>query len=438
MKNDRHPSTKFGELNTSAALPEFHQDKLARTIVWTILVAMIAALVWAATTPVNEITTGAGVIRTRALLERVEHPEGGVVASLNAVTGQYVEAGATLLVFETASLEREMAKLRATRDALSAELGRLAFVLEAKGTIPDFATLDELTSEELLFWAEQSFLAAQLDLINADSRTIDSTIDVLEAQHDNLARELTILNGRLERNRAGQKSGVIALSAVEQLERESLQIERSILVIRGEITSQANAMDTNLLREAELVANRQREAALRRSEIEERVIAVALSMAEIAARIDRAEVTASVSGTIMEIAVSHPREVIAPGDVIAEIVPIQDAIEAEIEVSAGKIGAVEIGMEARLKVLSFDFTRYGEIAGRVASISPSSYQNEKGDSVFRVTIALPEQGSDLRLANKPVVPGMTVTADILSDSKKILSYLLKPLRALGDHAFSEA
>jgi hypothetical protein len=33
---------------------------------------------------------------------------------------------------------------------------------------------------------------------------------------------------------------------------------------------------------------------------------------------------------------------------------------------------------------------------------------------------------------------MTVTADILSDSKKVLSYLLKPLRALGDKAFTEA
>ncbi len=38
----------------------------------------------------------------------------------------------------------------------------------------------------------------------------------------------------------------------------------------------------------------------------------------------------------------------------------------------------------------------------------------------------------------PNHPTMTVTADILTDSKKVLTYLLKPLRVLSDRAFSEA
>ncbi|NNE81491.1 MAG: HlyD family type I secretion periplasmic adaptor subunit [Silicimonas sp.] len=438
MKQQPTNVAALKELNASAALPEVHDERFPRAIIATILAAMFLLFVWAASTPVTEITTGTGVIQTRAHVEHVEHPDGGIVARLEAVPGQRVDVGTRLLVLDTDSLEREMSRLRAARNSFAAELGRVAFVLENKGTIPDFATLDELSSEELLFWAEQSYLAAQLDLIYSDSRARDATITILEKRRKNFEQELEILGGRLARNRKGLNSGAISLNAVEQLERERLQLERAILEIHGEIASQRNAMDSNLLKEAEIIANRQREAALRRAEIEEQMIAVTLSMSEVAARIERAVVRASVAGTIMELSVSNPREVLAPGELIAEIVPDEGIVEAEVEVSADEIGSVLLGMEARMKVLSYDFTRFGEIVGRVTSVSPSSYETETGETVFRVVISLPNHEGELRLGNRPVLPGMTVSVDIMSDSKNVLTYLLKPLRALGDHAFTEA
>ena len=112
--------------------------------------------------------------------------------------------------------------------------------------------------------------------------------------------------------------------------------------------------------------------------------------------------------------------------------------EAEVEISADRVGHVVVGMEARLKILSYDFTRFGEIVGQVAAISPNSFQTETGETVFRVRIALPNEGQNAALVGRPIRPGMTVTADILTDSKKVLSYLLKPLRVLSDRAFTEA
>ncbi len=431
-------NTAYKDLSASGALPEAHEGRFAKALILTVVAALIALLLWAAITPVNEITSGRGVIKTRALSERVEHPDGGIISSINVVAGQEVSPGTRLMVFDTASLGREMEKLQASHDALEAERGRVIYVLEGKGHIPEFSSLSELTSEELLFWAEQSFVNAQLDLIDADSRAIHPAIDVLNARQSSMKRELEILQNRLDRNRSGQKSGVITLNTVELIEREFLQLQRAILEVDGEIASRRNALEANALRKTELQAKRNREAALRHSEIKEQIVKVQVTMVELDARIARATVTATISGTIMDMAVSNPGEVVAPGDLIAEIIPEQNSVEAEIEVSADRIGAVEVGMEARLKILSYDFTRYGEIVGKVAAVSPSSYQDDQGRNVFRVTIALPDGGETPHLANKPVLPGMTVTADILSDSKKVLSYLLKPLRALQDRAFTEA
>ena len=439
LKSERRANMqRHGALNANAFLPEAHDTRFSRRLVYIVTAALLAMFFWAASTPVNEITSGGGVIKTRTSTETVEHPDGGLVASVHVSKGERVAKGTRLLTFDTGSLDREMGKLRASQAALLAERSRISFLLEDKGVVPEFSSLDDLEPDELLFWAEQSYLDAQLDLISAKHQAITATLASLKARRDNQAQEARILKDRLQRSKRAEASGVIAKNEYERLQREGLQMARAVLELDGEIAAQTNALESNDLRRAELLAKRQREAALRRAEVEENIVSVALSIAEIETRIARAEVTATVSGTVMELAVSNPREIVAPGDLIAEIIPEGSAVEAEIEISADRIGHIEPGMEARLKVLSYDFTRFGEIVGRVASISPSSFENEVGDTVFRVVVALPDEGENSTLSGRPIRPGMTVTADILTDSKKVLTYLLKPLRVLSDRAFSEA
>ena len=286
---------RYKNLSASSALPESHDGQFARLLIYAIVAAMLTLFAWAAVTPVNEITTGSGTIKTRILAEQVEHPEGGVVKDVLVATGDVVETGTPLLAFDTSSLAREQQKLSATQVALRAERQRIEFVLSGTGHIPDFADLAELSPEELLFWVEQSFLDAQLDLIDADSRSVLSAIDMLHARQNSLRRELLILEARLARTRKGQQSGAIPLNTVDAVEREFLQLQRSLLESRGEIIEQQNALETNKLRKAELLARRSREAALRRAEIEEQIVAVEQAMAETQARMDRAIVRATVA-----------------------------------------------------------------------------------------------------------------------------------------------
>ncbi len=429
---------RHGALSANAHLPEAHDTRYARHLVYTLMATLIAIIVWAASTPVNEVITGSGLIRTRTLPERVEHPDGGIVAEIHVSKGQRVLAGAPLLTFDISSLKRELGKLHATQAALRAERDRIRYLLEDKSDVPNFETIEDLNPSELLFWAEQSYLVAQLDLITSERETIESSIAVLVARRENLTQEEALLKSRLERSRRGQNSGALARNEVERIEREYLQLERTILEVEGEVTARRNALIAIDLQRSELLAKRRREAALRRAEVEDRLVDAALSIAEVDARIARANVTATINGTIMEMAVANPREVVSPGDVIVEVVPAGSAIEAEVEISADRIGNVDVGMEVRLKVLSYDFARFGEIVGHVATISPSSVETEEGQTIFRVTVELPNEEQGVALNGRPVRPGMTVTADILTGSKNVLSYLLKPLRVLGDRAFTEA
>ncbi|MEO0918729.1 MAG: hypothetical protein AAFY31_17420 [Pseudomonadota bacterium] len=143
------------KMDAHADLPEARDLRFARASILTLLLAILSLIAWSSLTPVNEIATGHGVIVTELKIERVEHPTGGQVRSVDVEVGQMVEAGARLISFETTTIAREVEKLEASLAALALERARLDFVLQ--GRLPQDISLDMVpqTPEGLLFWTEQ-------------------------------------------------------------------------------------------------------------------------------------------------------------------------------------------------------------------------------------------------------------------------------------------
>jgi len=94
-------------------------------------------------------------------------------------------------------------------------------------------------------------------------------------------------------------------------------------------------------------------------------------------------------------------------------------------------------MPVVVKVATFDFAWYGAMEGEVSSLSPTSFENQRGETVYTVFISFPDQEFKPQLSGRPLRSGMTVTAEIIGDTRTLLSYLLKPLLSVTDRAFSE-
>lgn len=426
-------------LDANAELPETHDLRFTRSLVYVILAMIVLMLIWSSQTPVSEIATGQGVIRTDAKIERLEHVAGGQVQSVEVQSGQRVSKGTPILSFKTETLTREVEKLRAALEALELERARIGFVME--GVMPNAAARVSAndSTESLLFWTEQTYLEAQLNLIEENSNSLRANVSILHARKENLLKELELLQQRLERSRRGLVRGALAQNEIERQEREVLQSERAILGLEAEVVALEGALKENKRRAGEVLAQRRREAALRIADVDSQIAAHKLSIEEMDARISQSMVRASIAGTILSLGANRPNEVFAPGELIAEIIPEGSQSHAEIEIPANKIGGLKPGMEVRIKVDTFDFTRFGELTGEVEEISPTSVENEQGVHVYSVRVVFLTNDVDgPKLDGKPLRPGMTVTADILKESKTVLTYLLKPLRLLRDRAFSEA
>jgi hypothetical protein len=57
--------------------------------------------------------------------------------------------------------------------------------------------------------------------------------------------------------------------------------------------------------------------------------------------------------------------------------------------------------------------------------------------VFLVTVALEESAMKIDNVIIPLTPGMTLTAEVKTDDRRIISYLLSPLTKVASEAFRE-
>ncbi|MBF0214090.1 MAG: HlyD family type I secretion periplasmic adaptor subunit, partial [Magnetococcales bacterium] len=154
-------------------------------------------------------------------------------------------------------------------------------------------------------------------------------------------------------------------------------------------------------------------------------------------RVARLVITAPVRGVIQEMGTSTLKGVIPPGGLVAKIIPLGDTLDAEIRITTRDIGHVKVGQPVTIKVLTYDYARYGTIAGEMRSISPDAFMDDKQQPYFKGLVRLSAHHLGSRPGVNEILPGMTVQADIHTGSKTLMAYLLKPIYASINEAFRE-
>lgn len=153
--------------------------------------------------------------------------------------------------------------------------------------------------------------------------------------------------------------------------------------------------------------------------------------------IELAKIKAPFSGTIHNFEFRTPGEVVGAAKVIMEIIPQNPNPIAEIRINAKDIGLIKTGMKATIKVATYDFTRFGTIEGIVTELSVSSYLDENRTPYYKGLVKLDKNYLGYQDGLYPVVPGMSINAEITTGQKTIFQYLLKPIYISVKTSFHE-
>jgi hemolysin D len=130
------------------------------------------------------------------------------------------------------------------------------------------------------------------------------------------------------------------------------------------------------------------------------------------------------------------------------VAPLDSHLEIEAMVSNRAIGFVHAGQAAEVKIDTFNFTRYAPLHGEVLNLSQDAITRDKPQDksnhktpgaetsssepkgqemnyAARVSLERTKMQVDEKLVD--LSPGMAVTVEIKTGSRRIVSYLMSPI-----------
>jgi multidrug efflux pump subunit AcrA (membrane-fusion protein) len=138
-------------------------------------------------------------------------------------------------------------------------------------------------------------------------------------------------------------------------------------------------------------------------------------------------ITSPVKGIITTINVRGPGEVLRQGQTVATIAPSDVPLVVETLLADKDIAFVQKGLAAKLKFEAFPFQDYGVVEGTVIDVSPDA-TNKDGINYYKVTIAPSKTLISTRDKDVVLRPGLSVSAEIITERRTVLSLILEPVR----------
>lgn len=407
---------------------------------WLMAAIMAATVLWASLAQVDRVVRVEGHIIPAGRSQSIQHLEGGIVAAINVQEGAIVHKGEVLLVIDDISAEASLAESKSKLESQRLRAARLE--AESKGldamVVPQALknNPDMLQNELQLFRARREKLEQERRIFDEQIRQHNSEMGEVEARRQrltgelNTARERSKLMASMAAHAAASRIEVLEAQSREQrLMTELGDADASIPKLRGAIAeAQARIEESR----ARYRAEAQGDLSTTLQEIERLENAITAQND----RYTRTEVKAPVDGIVNRVTVNTVGGVVKPGDTIIELTPTTDKILVESKARPSDRGELRVGLPAKVRVSAYDVGELGILTGRVTEVSADTVQEAHGEPYYRVVILvddLPES-----YAGKQIVPGMTITGDVVIGRRTVMKYIISPFAKFTYNAFRDA
>ncbi len=276
--------------------------------------------------------------------------------------------------------------------------------------------------------AEWQDITAQLDKLEAQTAHRRAEIATVEQEIAKLQATLPLARQREADYQRLAAQGFMSSHAEQDRARERIEQERDLATQQArleeaqaalaEAQHERSAYRADTLRQ---LSERHAQARLKRQQLmQER------SKTELRNRL--MQLRSPVTGTVQQVAVHTEGGVVTPAQVLMVIVPRDAPVTAQVDVDNQDIGFVHAGQGAQIKLETFPYTRYGTVPARVQTVSADAVHDDKRGAIFPATLTLDRSSIDVEGQRIRISPGMNVTAEVKTGRRRVIDYLLDPLK----------
>lgn len=387
----------------AASSIEDEERRTSRNLLRIMALVVVAALLWAATFDLDEITRGTGKVIPSSREQVIQSLDSGVLAELLVREGDAVAKDQVLLRIDDARAGPVFREAREKWIALSAQAARLK--AESYGTSLQFpAHVQE----------DPAVVRRETRAFHARKRALDEQMAAMQQSLEQLGKELSLTTPLVEQ-------GVMS-------EVELLRLKRQYADMQSHMAERRNRYLTDASNEwvrVESELSQTRENTLAREDAFKKTV-----------------IRAPMDGIVKNVQQTTLGAVIQSGQNILEIVPVKDDMLVEAYVKPSEVAFLKVNQPAVVKLTAYDFNKYGGLEAVLDHISPDTLRDENKqrkpgsapvdleEGYYRILVRIVDQRVDRHGMRMNATPGMTATVEIKTGQKTVLEYLLRPLQTL--------
>jgi hemolysin D len=415
-----------------------------RVSLWIIMGLFCVALLWACFGKLDVVAVAPGKTVTSSRTKIVQPAETAVVRRILVHDGQTVKQGELLIELDATATMADSRK--AVEALISARLaaGRSAALVRAIDTAtppviaPDSdlpaerfeATQRLALSEYAAFAAKKQSLEAMVAQKQAELGTVESAVVPLEQYLDISRTRVADYEKLLDKNYVPRQEYL-------QRKQERINAERDLAGQRSRRAELRSAIAGAQEELAVTVTDTRRQLLDELRQAREQIQQFEPEVARTAQRNALMQLRAPVTGTVQQLAVHTIGGVVTPAQPLLSVVPENDQMEVEATVLNQDIGFVRPGQRATIKIESFPYTRYGYVEGVVVSVSHDAFQDEKRGLVYQARVRMKKTALVIDGVTVRLTSGMSLTAEINTGERRVIDYILDPLRRGLDESMRE-
>jgi HlyD family type I secretion membrane fusion protein len=403
---------------------------------------------WAAVARLDSAAVAPGKVTVQGNSKTVQHLEGGIVKEILVKEGDVVHAGQLLVRLDPtravamrdsvkgqylAQLALE-ARLIAERDG-AADITFPEPLTEAARTDPAAARL--MASQQEIFRARKTQIEGQVAILNQQATQKQDQIKGLQEQVKALEEQSALIADETEAVRGLYLRHLETKPRLLALQRQAADLHGSHGATLATIAQLRESMGELKLRALDIqnqhlnsVVSDLRDAQVQVSDLKEK-----LDTAEdVHARTD---IRAPVGGIVMSMKLFTVGGVIEPGAPILEIVPQDQGLIIEGQVSPLDIDRVHTGMDAEVRFTGLNRRTTPTVEGKVIYVSADRIDDPRAQTSYYETYIQVDPAKVQELTGVPLYPGMPAETMILTGKRTPLDYLLSPIYGNMGRAFKE-
>lgn len=420
----------------------------------TLIVLVIALIVWSSFGKVSIVTTAPGQFIPDGRTKEVQPLESSIVRAIDVKDGEHVHQGDLLIELDptlnAAALEENAQKYQFNR------LEQARLVSELTGRKPDFAGLGQSPSgvqlEEQIRRAQQQDYAAKVAGAKAAVAEKSAALAAAQATLEKYQQET-----ELAAQQEASARPLVPIGAISKV--DYLKLKEDLVQNSNDLASQQQTVQQA---QAALAGAQQALDQVKRDQAVDLYHDLAQRVADepgLKGDYDKSKklydlewLRSPVDGVVQSVSVTTVGQVVTPAQSLVSIVPDGTPLIVEATVSNSDVGYIKVGQPVQVKVDTFPFEQYGTLEGTLVWISPdaedksaisrdidtrtgavsaspaeAAQHDTNAGFVYKVHIRTAPAEFLVNGQRRPVEPGMTVQVDIMTGRRRVIEFFLSPL-----------